>query len=102
MGTLAAFEKTTLSAFLKDLGSDRSRLLVLAMKEQRLRTISHLERKRHAGVKNNLKSSMTNSNSVQSKSIEDSEQEMIDIKVKCSRAACCKHKKFIESLRHLR
>ena len=77
-GTLAAFERINLTIFLKDLDSDESRSSVLSVtKEQRRHTLSQLERKRQTDVKKNLKSGMTISDAVQSKAIEDDEQEML-------------------------
>ena len=76
-GTLAAFERINLNIFLKDLDSDESRSLVSVTKEQRHHTLSQLERKRQTGVKKNLKSGMTISDAIQSRAIEDDEQEML-------------------------
>jgi len=76
-GTLAAFERINLNIFLKDLDSDESRSSVSVTKEQRHHTLSQLERKRQTDVKKNLKSGMTISDAIQSRAIEDDEQEML-------------------------
>ena len=83
VGTLAAFEKINLNIFLKDLDFDESRasavsVLPKGQRQQRVQTLSQLERKRQLDVKKNMKNGMTVGDAVQSKTIQDDEQEMLD------------------------